>query len=50
MVDDLEDKFVNEPTFVGSKLLLTKEQWLARQKQKKTDGNNSSSSGIEHRR
>ena len=51
MVDDLEES-APEPISIGGKLMLTKEQWLARQKEKKGgNGSGSSSSSKEpHRR
>ena len=51
-VDDLDDEPVHEPVFVGGKLMLTEEQWLARQNQKKDAGGagGSASSSGEARR
>jgi hypothetical protein len=48
-VDDLDDEPAHEPVSVGGKLMLTEEQWLARQK-KKDAGGSASSSGEARRR
>jgi hypothetical protein len=41
MVDDLEEESASEPVSIGGKLMLTEEQWFARQKKK--GGNDSGS-------